>query len=461
MRRIPAVFCSLLLPTVVTAQEPPAGAHAVLERMYAGQPAATSLSQEAPAAEALPGVIPLQPRPPARQLCRTVFGYLPHWERSTATIRYDLLTHIALFSFGVSSTGTVTNPSGWPWTTIINDAHQSGVKVVLVATNFTPSSIETLINNPTYRSAFYANMKSRMQDVHADGLNIDFEGTSGTWRGQIQSFMAELTAYMHAEIPGCEVTFAGPAVNWSSAWNLPALAASCDGIFIMGYAFWGSWSSTSGPNAPLTGGSVNITNTVTVQYANVPREKLILGLPYYGGHWTTKTSAARSSVVDWIGSTRFYEDQPNALIYGRQWDTASQTPWYRWHDGTDWHQVWYDDAQSLGLKYDLADSENLQGVGMWALGYDRTRTELWEELERRYYRNCTARLPDFDGDRDVDQADFGRFQLCITGPDIPQNDTTCARAKLDSDSDVDANDVTLFTGCMTGPGGTLDPTCLP
>ena len=76
--------------------------------------------------------------------------------------------------------------------------------------------------------------------------------------------MADLTAYLHAEIPGCEVTFAGPAVNWSGAWDLPGLAASCDGIFIMGYAFWGSWSSTTGPNAPLIGGSYNITDTCSI-----------------------------------------------------------------------------------------------------------------------------------------------------------------------------------------------------
>lgn len=38
-------------------------------------------------------------------------------------------------------------------------------------------------------------------------------------------------------------------MNWSGNWNLLGIANGCDGIFIMGYAFWGSWSTTSGSNA--------------------------------------------------------------------------------------------------------------------------------------------------------------------------------------------------------------------
>lgn len=59
---------------------------------------------------------------------------------------------------------------------------------------------------------------------------------------------------------------------------------------------------------------------------------------------------------------------------------------------------------------------------------------------------------DFDDDTDVDQVDFGRFQACLTGTSIPQNDPACSRAKLDAGDDVDADDMLLFIGCMTGPG---------
>ena len=336
--------------------------------------------------------IPLQSRHGLRSLgpCRKVFGYLPYWE-SSANIQWDVMTHVAAFAVGVNADGTLGNDHGWPWTAMINTAHANGVKVVLVATLFNATDIQTLITTPAYKNAFFANIKDKMLEGTADGVNIDFEG-NGAFVNSINQFMADLTAYMHAQVPGSEVTLAGPAVNWSG-WDFPGLAASCDGIFIMGYAFAGSWSNQSGANAPLTGGSINITDTVLDEYALVTAttpDKLILGVPYYGGHWTTTSSAARSTVIAWQGSTRFYNDQPNSQIYGRLWDATSQTPWYRWFDGSVWHQVWYDDAQSLGLKFQLAQDNNLAGVGMWALNYDATRPELWDELRNRFVDSCCA-----------------------------------------------------------------------
>ncbi len=66
---------------------------------------------------------------------------------------------------------------------------------------------------------------------------------------------------------------------------------------------------------------------------------------------------------------------------------------------------------------------------------------------------------DFDGDRDVDQADFGRFQVCITGATVPQLDPQCQGARLDEDQDVDASDLQIMLGCMTAPGVEGDPYC--
>ena len=293
-------------------------------------------------------IIPLQPR--VGGPCKTVFGYLPYWKK-TAPQRYDLLTHVAHFSVGANANGSLSNSINWPstWTSQINEAHQAGVKVILTVTQFDPPTVLSLITTPASKAAFFSNIKALMLSGMADGVNIDFEG-SGTYTSSINQFMADLTAYLHNGIPGSEVSFAGPAVNWGG-WNLPGLVNSCDSVFIMGYAFWGSWSSTSGPNAPLTGGTYNITNTVYTQYANADRSKLILGLPYYGHHWTTQTSSPRSTRISYISSVTFAAAQAESETYGLLWDPTSQTPWYRWHDGTNWNQVWFDNATSLGLKY--------------------------------------------------------------------------------------------------------------
>jgi spore germination protein YaaH len=220
-------------------------------------------------------------------------------------------------------------------------------------------------------------------------VNIDFEAMNSADRGNLlNNFMHDLTTFIHTELPGKEVSFDGPAVNWSG-WNLDGLAQSVDYIFIMAYDYYGSWSDNTGPVAPLTdpnGGhcvqrSLNSTyNGPLVKYP----QKLILGVPYYGKHWKTATGNAGSAVTSYVGSTFYRKAVIEAETYGGFiWDNASQTPWYKWQSGG-WHQVWNDNEKSLGKKYDYALTENIGGVGIWALNYDGTRTELWNLINTKF-----------------------------------------------------------------------------
>ncbi|MCD6374758.1 MAG: T9SS type A sorting domain-containing protein [Caldisericaceae bacterium] len=335
------------------------------------------------------GIIRLAKIKAVQKPSKVVFGYLPDWQyvSSRDYLQYDLLTHIAAFDFTVAANGNVSKPSYWPWTDVINAAHANGVKVVLTAVNFNADEIHNLLTNQTAKQNFFANLKLLLNQYNLDGINIDFESLYTADRGSLlNGFMADLSSSIKQDFPEAEISFAGPAVNWGG-WDFAGLATACDYIFIMGYSFAGSWSSTTGPNAPLTGGGYNITNTVTVQYASVTNkhpEKLILGVPYYGHRWKTAGSQAGASVIELKESTRFSQAEKEAQNYGRLWHSSSQTPWFRYQIGSQWYQVWFDDAHSLELKYDLSDSKNLLGVGMWALGYDGNRQELWNLLRQRY-----------------------------------------------------------------------------
>ncbi|MCK9211240.1 MAG: glycosyl hydrolase family 18 protein [Ignavibacteriaceae bacterium] len=333
-------------------------------------------------------IIPLQFE--KSELTASVFGYLPYWEYPTARnyLRYDLLTHIALFDFAADSLGNLKNPPYWPWTDVINKAHQNGVKVILSSTNFEASQMHQLLNSDSAKQNLFSNLKNKVESYKLDGVNIDFEEYYSSDRGDLlNGFMTALTNYLHTAIPNCEVSFAGPAIN-GSGWKLTGLANACDYIFIMGYAFAGKWSDYTGSNAPLLGGTYNITNTITKQYADVIKsnpKKLILGVPYYGNRWQTKTQEPHAAVVNYGYTTRFRDDVSLSQTYGLLWENNEKTPWYRWKlNDTTWYQVWFDNDSSLGLKYDLAKSYKLKGIGMWALGYDGSRTDLWNAIEKRF-----------------------------------------------------------------------------
>jgi len=341
-------------------------------------------------------IIPLnKTKSEQKELSAAVFGYLPDWEYNKSApqyFQYDLLSHIACFDFGVFITdGSISNPSGWPWTSMINDAHTNGVKVIMCVIEFDNDDIHTIITNTAVKNNFFANVKSTIETYNLDGVNIDFEGLYYDDRANnINPFMSELTDYIHTNIGSDqEISFAGPAVNWGS-WDLPGLASACDYIFIMGYGYWWSGSSTAGPVSPLDGSTYNIARTLTdvsKGYGTVTQnnpEKLILGIPYYGRKWETAKQKEESSVVEHIGSKTFSSAQSESETYGLLWSSKYKTPWYTYQSSGKYYQVWFDNDSSLGLKYDLAVEKNLRGVGMWALGYDGSRDELWDKLREKF-----------------------------------------------------------------------------
>ncbi len=326
----------------------------------------------------------------AKNLSKSVFGYLPDWEyleNAHQNLNYDLLSHIAVFDFEVSKTGAISDPPNWPWNDVINNAHENGTKVIMVIVNFSATDIHDILTSSASKWIFMNSVKSKIKTYSLDGVNIDFEGLNTSDRGTVvNSFMQELTDTVHAISSDLEVSFAAPAVNWGG-WNLSGLAQSCDYLFVMGYDFNGSWSTTTGPTAPLTGGSYNLTNTLNVQYQTVTSfypEKIILGVPYYGPHWQTSSAQEGSSILSFVESKRFRDAQPLSENYGIKWSPTYKNSWFSFVESSKNHQVWFDSDSSLSLKYDLAISKKLKGVGMWALGYDGTRPELWNLLARKF-----------------------------------------------------------------------------
>ncbi|TXD47895.1 glycosyl hydrolase family 18 protein [Polaribacter sp. IC073] len=344
-------------------------------------------------------IIPLQNKS-SKTLSKMVFGFLPYWEQSDGAhnnIQYDLLTHLACFDFRVQLDAAISTPPGWPWITEINAAHAAGTKVIMTVVNFGGSDgadavAWELFTNSAKQNTFFANVKNLIQTYSLDGVNIDFEGITSAHRGaELNTFMASLTTYIHQELPGKEVSFDGPAVNWGG-WIMDDLVDSVDYLIIMAYDYTSGSSDKSGPVAPLkhhTSWKRSVKRTVETGTYKVPTvnhpEKLVLAIPYYGQHWKTATNASESTTSSHVKSTRYRNTSTEAATHGGWiWNADFEVPWYTWNDGSDWNQIWADNEASLSKKYDLAISNNLGGVGIWALNYDGTRPELWSLISAKF-----------------------------------------------------------------------------
>jgi N-acetylmuramoyl-L-alanine amidase len=336
-------------------------------------------------------------QPREESLKKKIFGFMPYWQVSDLSkIRWDLLSYVAYFSMGVNSDGSLTNQSGsyaWPSgsyvQSLINTAHANGVKVVLTATLFNSSSITTLLSNSTYRQNAINNLLYQVQLGNGDGVCIDFEGVSSSQKANLVTFITDLTSAFHSQISGSNVSICTPAVDWSGAFDYDQLAINCDGLFIMAYDYYWSGSSTAGPVSPKSSSSrwgnycTEWTINDYITYGGSEnKSKFLVGLPYYGYEWPTSSTSVPSSTTG-TGTAKVYDTAfANAQTYGRQWDSYGSVPYYINTSAPS--QCFYDDAESLGLKWDLVNSNNLGGTGMWALNYDKSNTLLWSKLEEKF-----------------------------------------------------------------------------
>src|SRR5260370_320464 len=132
-----------------------------------------------------------------------------------------------------------------------------------------------------------------------------------------------------------------------------------------------------------------------------PASKILVGVPSYGYRWSTASGAQFAATVGTKTIAEGYSAAMDDLAcphpaVARGWDAWGESPWANWWSpGTNApcadnfgypQEMYYDDATSLGLKYDLINSSNLRGVGIWSLGMDSGRSELWSALST--YFSC-------------------------------------------------------------------------
>jgi Glycosyl hydrolases family 18/FlgD Ig-like domain len=320
--------------------------------------------------------------PRAEALDHLVYGFHPYWMNDAYTAyEWSLLSAVAWFSLELDGGGQVADAHGWPWNAFVTEAHAHGVPVLVTATLFDAVALDGLLANPAHRAAAVANVVAQVVAGGADGVCVDFEGVPHARKADLVTFLGELQSALSGAVASPRLTIATPAVDWGDAFDYDQLAANCDQLVVMAYDYHWSGSGSAGPIAPLGGwGTYDLPWTVNdyVTYG-APRDKMLLGVPYYGYEWGTVSGAAGAATTG-AGLARTYgQAAGDAATFGSMWDAPSSTPWMAYQDPT-WFQTWYDDSVSLAAKYAFAEAEDLAGVSIWALGYDGARPELWGAL---------------------------------------------------------------------------------
>lgn len=320
----------------------------------------------------------------SRSMTRKVLGWHPYWVPSTAYLAYDYsaLTHLAYFSYEVdTATGGYSSIHDWNTTPIISYAHLKGTKVILTVTNFGAARNTELLTDTMKQKFLINTLISLLIARNGDGVNFDLESVALSQRTNLVNFIRRAVTMIKARLPESEISMASPAVDWSGSWDLNQLSQLCDYLIVMGYDYYWKGSSTAGPVAPLEGESYNVTRTLnTYISAGVSPGKLLLGVPWYGYDWPVVTNTRKATASGTATSRLYTAANQLALTNGKTFDLSTKVPWVSYGSSSAWRQLWYDDTESLGMKYALVNNKDLGGIGIWALSYEEGSSNMWGEI---------------------------------------------------------------------------------
>ncbi len=346
-----------------------------------------------------------------------VYGFAPYWTFDKLdNVDFSVLTTLAYFGVPVDSGGNlVKDDPGYSTfvsdkaTTIFKKAHDAGTKVNLTVTQMDNFEILSLLDNPDAQKNAIEQIVAEVKNRGIDGVNVDFEftGTPGSdYRNKFNEFIANLSTRLHSQIPQGEVSVAVYALSAKDPhlYDIASLSKSADQIFMMAYDFASAGADNAEPTSPLYGHkqgkySYDIATAVEDFLKYMPANKLILGVPYYGYNYLVYNPQVKSETRpywSWRGTPTvqtYSTAQENVTpgmkgidSYKTGWDNDGQVGWRAYHvaDTDTWRMIFVEDQRSLGIKYDFAKGKNLAGVGIWALGFDDGRQELWVLLRDKF-----------------------------------------------------------------------------
>lgn len=332
------------------------------------------------------------------RLQKRVFGWHPYWSNGLeAQYDWGLLSDLSYFAYEVNAaTGQALNTYNWATAPVVTQALANDTRVHLCVTLF--SNHATFFGNATARQTLITNLISLVQQRGAHGVNIDFEAAPAAQSANLTAFIIALGTQLHTALPDAELSVALPAVDWSTVFNVAAMNAHVDLFIIMGYDYYWSGSAQAGPTDPMYSftGAYNYNHARSIAYylnAGIPREKLLLGLPYYGREWETASDQIPANTTGNFHASRTYKAvRDNSATYAeRGYHPASMSSYYLYPSGNTWRQCFINSEHTLGRRYQLALQRGLAGVGIWALGYDAGYDDLWNLL-RDHFTDCAVQV---------------------------------------------------------------------
>lgn len=286
---------------------------------------------------------------------------------------------------------------------VLDIARRHHVAVMPLVTNrhFNQPLMHTVLDSPVARArAIRYLLYYALRDGYI-GFQFDYENIHYTYRDKFTTFFQEAARCFHrhglllsAAVVGKysdepDAPAPGGYENWSGVYDYRALGRSADFLSVMAYPQHAGFSDP-GPLA----GVPWVRQIADFSTGKLARRKVSLGIPLYGVEWDavipplptsvnqTQTSASASAKKWNVHSTAYSDILARLPAESPSWDTDNQAHHFVLNRNGSLTEIWYEDADSLRPKLELASRERFIGVSGWVLGREDPR--LWSLLAREY-----------------------------------------------------------------------------
>ena len=357
---------------------------------------------------------------------REIIGYYPSWQWydrgglvNPQTIPYSKYSIINYSFFKPNFDGTLSGLDAWadenllqgkidyrtephthyPNTSLVDLAHQAGVKVLISVGGWTESHLFSRIAaDPRKRKIFASECRRLVELYKLDGIDIDWEYPGDPEREGKPADKHNFTFLLRGIRDSLNQlsTQTGTKYLLTGAFSASKrnmahiewrkISPLLDAINLMTYDFYGSWDSQAGHNSPLfatanDNSSANIDGAVKALTTihGVSPSKINIGAAFYGRSLKTKqTPEILTALTGKVDTITFHTDEGSPLYYNilkqkdhftEHWDESAQVPYLTGKDDLKTF-VSYDDARSIANKAHYVTAKKLRGVIIWEMTGD-------------------------------------------------------------------------------------------
>ena len=254
-------------------------------------------------------------------------------------------------------------------------AHAMGLKVWAMLNNVSTKesaavNTRALMGSTSNRKKLIAGLMAEADTYGFDGINLDFEGLKSEAGPHYVQFIRELSVACREKGLVLSVDNYVPSA-YTSFYNRKEQGVVADYVIIMGYD-----EHYAGGEAGSVASATFVENGIKDTLSQVPKEKVINGVPFYTRVWTVQGGKTTSKTYGISDAKKWVEENQVDLV----WDDAVGQYVGEVINADGEQYIWMEEERSMELKMDLIKEYDLAGVACWKLGLESP--EIWDVVSQ-------------------------------------------------------------------------------